>query len=101
MLMLTLAGGARRLIMPVQSGRKERAYRTKKHSMSNLEDLALIRRPDVERLTALSRTTIYRLMDDGAFPRPLKLGARAVAWRAAEIREWLTSRERGGACGKG
>lgn len=51
-----------------------------------------IRRPEVELLTGLSRSTIYRMMDTGEFPKPIKLTKKAVAWREAEILEWLASR---------
>jgi len=33
------------------------------------------------------------MMADGAFPRPVKLGKRAVGWRASDITAWLESRE--------
>lgn len=53
---------------------------------------ALIRRKEVERLTALSRSRIYDLMKQGAFPKPVQLGAMSVAWLEAEIHEWIASR---------
>lgn len=53
---------------------------------------ALIRRREVERLTALSRSRIYDLMKQGAFPKPVSLGAMSVAWLEIEIREWIASR---------
>ena len=53
---------------------------------------ALIRRREVERLTALSRSRIYDLMKQDAFPRPVVLGAMSVAWLEIEIREWIASR---------
>ena len=42
----------------------------------------------------LSRTSLYRMMAAGRFPRPVRLGSRAVAWRVAEVDEWLANRER-------
>ena len=45
----------------------------------------ILRRPEVEKLVGLSSATIYRLMDRGAFPRPKKLGIRAVGWATAEV----------------
>lgn len=53
---------------------------------------ALIRRKEVERLTALSRSRIYDLMKQGTFPKPVTLGAMSVAWLEIEIREWIASR---------
>lgn len=38
--------------------------------------------------------SIYRRMRTGTFPLPLKLGERAVAWRADEIDNWIASRPR-------
>lgn len=38
-----------------------------------------IRRPDVEALIGLSRSTIYRMMDADEFPRPIRLTRKAVA----------------------
>ena len=49
----------------------------------------ILRRRDVERLVCLGRSSIYRLMAEGSFPKPLKLGARAVAWRVEDIDAWL------------
>ena len=53
----------------------------------------LHRRPSVEEITGLSRSTIYALMDDGEFPRPVRIGRRAVAWRDSDLTAWLASRE--------
>ena len=54
---------------------------------------AILRRPDVERLTGFSKASIYRLMASGEFPTPIRLGVRAVAWRASDIEAWLASRD--------
>lgn len=54
----------------------------------------ILRRPDVERRTGLSRSSIYLLMSRGQFPRPThKLTAKAVGWSEDVIAQWLTSRE--------
>ena len=52
----------------------------------------LLRRRQVEEITGLSRSSIYRLMQDGEFPRPVKVGPAAVRWRASDITTWLESR---------
>jgi prophage regulatory protein len=52
----------------------------------------LLRRPEVEARTGLSRSTLYDWMKRGEFPQPVKLGARLVAWRESDIAEWLKSR---------
>ncbi|MCB2128482.1 MAG: AlpA family transcriptional regulator [Rhodobacteraceae bacterium] len=52
-----------------------------------------LRRKAVENLTGLSRSAIYDLMAKGAFPRPVKLSSRAVAWPESKIIDWLASRD--------
>ena len=54
----------------------------------------LLRLREVQAITGLSRSTTYRLARAGFFPEPLKIGPRAVAWRASEIEEWLATRPR-------
>lgn len=53
---------------------------------------ALIRRKEVERLTALSRSRIYALMATGDFPSPVRLGVMSVAWPEILVREWIADR---------
>ena len=55
----------------------------------DLEDIAIIRMPEVKRLTGLGRTSIYQMMANGIFPRSVTLGARAVGWIVGDIRIWL------------
>lgn len=52
----------------------------------------MLRRPAVEAATGLSRSTIYAMMTEGRFPRPVRLGRRAVGWPEAKIAEWLEAR---------
>jgi len=52
----------------------------------------LIKRKDVERRTALSRSRIYALMSEKAFPAPVRLGAMSVAWIEAEVENWIAER---------
>jgi prophage regulatory protein len=52
----------------------------------------VLRRPEVERLTGLARSTIYSWIDRGCFPKPVKLGERSVGWREGDVREWLEAR---------
>lgn len=54
----------------------------------------ILRRREVEARTGLSRSTIYAKMADGTFPRPLRIGQRAVGWPELEITAWLESRPR-------
>ncbi len=53
---------------------------------------AFLRLPSVVRVTGLGRSTIYRLMSEGQFPRPVRLASRAVAWRRSDIDGWTATR---------
>lgn len=53
----------------------------------------ILRRPEVETRTGLSRSTIYAMISDGSFPKPVRLGKRAVGWRESDIASWLSSLE--------
>lgn len=52
----------------------------------------LIRRKEVERLTTLSRSRIYALMQQGLFPKNIALSSMSVAWIEAEVQEWIAAR---------
>lgn len=53
----------------------------------------LLTRPEVERLTGLSRSTLYKRMRAGSFPEPVKIGG-SVRWREDELAEWIEGLER-------
>ena len=52
----------------------------------------LLRRPEVEAAVGLSCASIYRLMAAGEFPRPIRIGLRAVRWRAEDVAAYLETR---------
>ena len=54
----------------------------------------LIRLPEVQHRVGLGRSTIYRWMAEGKFPKPVQLGGYAVAWSEHEVDNWLSSRPR-------
>ena len=52
----------------------------------------ILRRKDVEAMIGLSRSTIYKLISQDMFPKPVQLGTRAVGWRLSDIEDWLNTR---------
>lgn len=50
---------------------------------------AILRRGQVEQEVGLKRSTIYQRIQEGTFPRPIRLGERAVGWRASDIEQFL------------
>jgi prophage regulatory protein len=55
-------------------------------------NLQLLRLSQVRALTGLSRASIYAKATQGQFPKPVKLGARASAWIASEVQDWIATR---------
>lgn len=53
----------------------------------------MLRRAEVLARTGLARSTIYKLMAQGDFPKPVKLTGKAIAWPENVIEEWLASRQ--------
>ncbi|HHF0535539.1 TPA: helix-turn-helix transcriptional regulator [Vibrio alginolyticus] len=52
----------------------------------------LIRLKEVMAITGLSRSSIYRYIDEGRFPEAVSIGSRTVAWVDREIFQWVESR---------
>ena len=52
----------------------------------------MLHREEVQERAGLSRAAIYRLMREGDFPLPRRLGQRAVRRRESDLEAWLTSR---------
>ena len=51
-----------------------------------------VRLPQVKELTCLSKSSIYRLMDEGNFPKQVLLGARSVAWVKSQVEDWCAQK---------
>ncbi|MBB7505369.1 AlpA family phage regulatory protein [Escherichia coli] len=53
----------------------------------------LIRFPKVIEMTGKSRTRIYADIRSEAFPKPIRIGPRSIAWVEQEIIDWLEERK--------
>ena len=42
--------------------------------------------------TGLSRSTIYKYIAEGVFPRSISLGYRSVGWVESEVNDWILAR---------
>ena len=51
-----------------------------------------IRLPQVIELTGLAKSSIYRLIDEGDFPKQIPLGARSVGWVKSQVEDWILSK---------
>lgn len=54
--------------------------------------MRLIRLKEVKYATGLGRSTIYKYIENGTFPRSVSLGERAVAWVESEVVTWVKAR---------
>jgi prophage regulatory protein len=64
-------------------------------TMDNTTTIAeprLLRLPAVMERAGLKRSAVYALVAAGAFPQPVKLSERCVAWVEAEVSEWISAR---------
>jgi prophage regulatory protein len=57
-----------------------------------MSDERLLRLSAVESLTGLKRAHLYGLARRGQFPKPIKIGVRASAWRASQVHAWIAAR---------
>lgn len=60
----------------------------------------ILRLKDVEKTIGLKRSTIYNLIQADRFPRPSRIGKRAVGWPCNEIKNWLKTRPEAGSWSK-
>jgi len=42
--------------------------------------------------TTLCHSTIYKLISEGGFPRPIDLTGRAVGWVDSEVDNWIVNK---------
>jgi prophage regulatory protein len=49
-----------------------------------------IRMPDLRQKVGLSRSQIYKLIQQEQFPRPVKLGEKVSVWVDSEVEEWMS-----------
>lgn len=53
---------------------------------------SFLRLPAVQQRTGLGRSSIYSRMAAGEFPKPIAIGARAVAWQESAVNAWIEAR---------
>ena len=54
----------------------------------------ILKLADVITQTTLSSSTIYRLVQAGEFPKPIKLAAHASGWLESDIENWIEARQK-------
>ncbi len=57
---------------------------------SVLPETGFLRQSQVLIFVPISKTTLWRRVVAGTFPAPVKLSAKVTAWRAEEVRRWIS-----------
>jgi len=54
--------------------------------------MRIIRLKEVIDSTGLSRSTLYKYIGEGTFPKPVSLGDRCVGWVDSEVHDWILAK---------
>ena len=49
----------------------------------------ILRKSEVISRTGLPNSSLYRLMQEGKFPRPISLSTRSVGWVDSDVDDWI------------
>ena len=62
--------------------------------MYGFEELVMriLRMKMVIEITGLARSTVYKYIAEGIFPKPIPLGGRSVGWVESEVFAWIQAR---------
>lgn len=69
--------------------------------LTQVTDVRVLRWPEIQKLTGLSRSTIWRLEKVGRFPRRFKIASKAVGWTAGDVRRWVDEMQATSATSRG
>ena len=61
--------------------------------MQEQEDTRIIKVDEVQKLTSLSRSTIWRLENTGKFPKKVRLSQKSIGWLESDIQTWIKTRK--------
>lgn len=61
----------------------------------SLPETGFLRQPQVLVFVPISRSTLWRRIQAGTFPGPVKLSARVTVWRAEDVRRWIAEQGAG------
>ena len=56
-----------------------------------LDTYRLLKLKEVESITQISKSKIYRDIKSGRFPSPISLGSNSVRWVETDIYQWIKS----------
>lgn len=62
---------------------------TQVSTTKELPSTGLVRLSQFKGIVSISSVTVWRLLNDGKFPAPLRVSTRLRLWRVEDIREWM------------
>lgn len=71
---------------------KNRAVKSSKRPRIASEKSPFISKEQVLELIPIGKSMMYVMIASGEFPKPKKLGSRAVAWSRAEVNAWIAEK---------
>ena len=67
--------------------------RTTSNAIIDLPAVGYVRQSQlIPTIVPFSSATLWRRVNSGGFPRPVKLSERVTAWRVEDIRAWMNDR---------
>jgi len=54
--------------------------------------MRLMRLKETCQMAGIEKTTAYKMINEGTFPKPVSVGGRAVRWVSTEIESWIMDR---------
>lgn len=61
-------------------------------SMKSFQIDPVLRLNDIVEILKVSRATVYRMIDDGKFPKGFLIASRARGWKKSEVEAWLANK---------
>ncbi len=52
-----------------------------------------IREKDLLRVIPISKSTLWRKVSSGGFPKPIKLSAKITVWKTEDVEDWFSEQE--------
>ena len=65
------------------------AKKTRKRIVKDHAESSFLKLNDVLKIIPMSRSSLYLLIQDGRFPKPIKIGKRSVFWIAKEVDDFI------------
>lgn len=63
-------------------------------NLKTLHPQGMCRAKDILALIPINRTTLWRMVNNGRFPKPTRLSSNMVVWKNADVLAWID--EQGG-----